>query len=66
MSQWDYDRMVAFLNGVSEQAASLAADLDSSNPKKFDLQAILHRVEQVYRDLNTTKTLLKRDRSKRA
>lgn len=66
MTKWDYDRVGSLLQQVSDQAAAIAADLDSSTPEKFDLSAMLQRVEQVDRDVNTTKTLLKRERLRRA
>ena len=66
MSKWDYDRVGSLLQQVSDQAAAIAADLDSSTPAKFDLVGMLHRVEQVHRDASAAKTLLTRERGKRA
>ena len=66
MTDWDYGRVVSLLEQASEQSAHIAADLDSSTAKQFDLVAILQRVEQVDRDVSAAKTLLKRERSKRA
>jgi len=66
LTEWDYGRVVSLLEQVSEQAAHVAADLESSTAKKFDLPSILQRVEQADRDLSAAKTLLKRERSKRA
>lgn len=65
MTDWDYGRVVSLLEQASEQTAHIAADLESTNAKKFDLTAILQRVEQVDRDVSAAKTLLKRERSKR-
>ena len=66
MSKWDYDRVGSLLEQVSDQAAAIAADLDSSTAAKFDLSSVLQRVEQADRDLSAAKTLLRRERSKRA
>lgn len=66
MTQWDYDRVGSLLQQVSDQAATIAADLESSTPEKFDLVRVLQRVENADRDLSAAKTLLKRERSKRA
>jgi hypothetical protein len=66
MTQWDYDRVGSLLQQASDQAASIAADVEGSSPAKFDLVAILHRVDQLDRDVSAAKALLKRERSKRA
>lgn len=66
MTKWDYDRVGSLLQQVSDQAAAIAADLDSSTAAKFDLVGVLQRVENADRDLSAAKTLLKRERSKRA
>lgn len=66
MTKWDYDRVGSLLQQVSDEAAAIAADLEASSASKFDLTSVLQRVEQVDRDVSAAKTLLKRERSKRA
>ena len=66
MTKWDYDRVASLLQHVSDYAAEIAADLEASSAPKFDLTSVLQRVEQVDRALSAAKTLLKRERSKRA
>ena len=66
MTKWDYDCVGSLLQQVSDQAAAIAADLEASSASKFDLTSVLQRVEQVDRDVSAAKTLLKRERSKRA
>lgn len=66
MSKWDYDRVASLLQQASDHAAAIAADVEGSTAAKFDLVAILHRVEDLDRDVSAAKTLLKRERSKRA
>jgi hypothetical protein len=65
VSKWDYDRVASLLQQVSDQAASIAADIEAATPGEFDLVAILYRVDQVHRDLSAAKTLLTRERAKR-
>lgn len=66
MSKWDYDRVVSLLAQAGERAAHISADLDGTTCTKFDLTSILQRVEELDRDVSAARTLLKRERSKRA
>jgi archaellum component FlaC len=66
LSKWDFDRMRSLLDGASDQAASIASDLEVAGNRLLDLNIWIQRVDQVSRDVDAVKTLLKRERLKRA
>ena len=66
VTKWDFDRMGSLLEECSDKAASLAADLDSLGIHGFEVNLILQRVEDVERAAGAVKTLLKRERLRKA
>ena len=58
--------MGTLLQAASNQAAHVAGDLQAMNREKLDLTALIQRVDQADRDIAAVKTLLKRERLRKA
>ena len=66
MRRWDFDRIISLLHEVRGNVGEILEGLESGGTEAIDVKAVLDRVAHEYRTLGQIKTLLVRERTKRA